>query len=89
MRQILLSPKSDFIFKLIFGDENNSDILADFLMAVLDLPESEYDRITLVDPHLKQMFPGDKLGILDVKLHTKTGKVIDIEIQVLNVAKMS
>jgi predicted transposase/invertase (TIGR01784 family) len=88
MERTLLSPKSDFIFKLIFGDERNVDILQSFLQAVLDLPSAEYQRITIVDPHLKREDEFDKLGILDVKIHTASGHVIDVEIQVENVPNM-
>ncbi|MDR3183566.1 MAG: hypothetical protein LBT89_11740 [Planctomycetaceae bacterium] len=31
---MLLSPKSDIVFKLIFGDQRNADVLAAFLQAV-------------------------------------------------------
>jgi predicted transposase/invertase (TIGR01784 family) len=88
MERTLLSPKSDFIFKLIFGDERNVDILQNFLQAVLDLPVEEYRRITVVDPHLKREDEFDKLGILDVKIHTVSGYVIDVEIQVEDVPNM-
>ena len=47
---VLLPVISDFIFKLIFGDQRNVDILGEFLKAVLDIPDSEYDHITVVDP---------------------------------------
>jgi hypothetical protein len=50
---MLLSPKSDIVFKLIFGDQRNADVLAAFLQAVLDLPAEEYEKIAVVDPHLK------------------------------------
>ncbi|MDR3181695.1 MAG: Rpn family recombination-promoting nuclease/putative transposase, partial [Planctomycetaceae bacterium] len=39
-------------------------------------------------PHLKADWLDDKLGILDVKIHTTTGKVIDVEIQVAPTAPM-
>ncbi|MDR3296054.1 MAG: Rpn family recombination-promoting nuclease/putative transposase [Clostridiales Family XIII bacterium] len=84
----ILSPRSDFIFKRIFGDAKNTDILAAFLRSVLDLPESEYDRLTIIDPHLMRDTADGKLGILDVKLHTKSKKVIDIEIQILETPEM-
>ncbi len=88
MENKILSPKSDLIFKLIFGDNRNIDILADFLQSVLDLPKVEYSHITIVDPHFRQETIDDKLGILDVKLHTKNGKIIDVEIQVSDVPQM-
>ena len=77
----LLPVKSDFVFKLIFGDQRNVDILAAFLRSVLDIPEDEYDRLTIVDPYIKKESDDDKYGILDVKLHTISGNVIHIEIQ--------
>ncbi len=80
MAKKILSAKSDFIFKLIFGDDRNVDILAEFLSAVLDIPKEEYESITIIDPNLRMEFEEDKLGILDVKIHTKSKTVIDIEI---------
>ncbi|GHU75230.1 transposase [Spirochaetia bacterium] len=88
MEQTILSPKSDFIFKLIFGDERNIDILKSFLQAVLDIPPEEYESITIVDPHLKREDGLDKLSILDVKIHTRSGYVIDVEIQLVDVPNM-
>jgi predicted transposase/invertase (TIGR01784 family) len=76
------TPTNDFVFKSIFGDERNTDILADFLQSVLDLPPEEFAQIQIADPHTKREREKDKLGILDVKVRTKTGKLIDIEIQV-------
>lgn len=78
----LLSPKTDVVFKLIFGDQRNTDILSSFLQAVIDLPAEEYEKITVIDPHLKADLLDDKWGVLDVKIQTKIGKKIDVEIQV-------
>ena len=44
----LLPVKSDFVFKLIFGDQRNVDILTAFLKSVLDIPDAEYDRLTML-----------------------------------------
>jgi len=76
-----LSPKSDIVFKLLFGDERSIDFLTDFLKSVLRLPAEDYEDVTIVDPHLLREYRGDKLGILDVKVTTKSKKIIDIEIQ--------
>ena len=78
----ILSPRSDVIFKLFFSDERNIELLTDFLKSVLDIPADDYDEVSITDPHLLREHPSDKLGILDVKLRTKTGKIINIEIQV-------
>jgi len=84
----LLPVKSDFIFKLIFGDQRNVDILAGFLKSVLDIPAEEYDYLTIVDPYLKKESEDDKYGILDVKVHTKSGQVIHAEIQLWPIPEM-
>jgi predicted transposase/invertase (TIGR01784 family) len=78
-----LSPVNDFVFKRIFGDRRNTVILAAFLKAALSLPDTELDHLTIIDPHLKREFPIDKTGILDIKVHTTSGIIINVEIQVL------
>ena len=79
----ILLPKVDVIFKLLFGDKRNIEILIDFLKSILNLSEDEYESITLEDTHLKRETVDDKLGIVDVKLTTKSGKIVHIEMQVL------
>ena len=34
----IAKPKLDLVFKKIFGDVNNSDLLIDFLASILDVP---------------------------------------------------
>jgi len=87
-KMTLLPVKSDFVFKLIFGDQRNVDILAGFLKSVLDIPAEEYDYLTIVDPYLKKESADDKLGILDVRVHTKNGQIIHAEIQVWPIPEM-
>ena len=77
----LLPVKNDFVFKLIFGDQRNVDILSGFLTSVLDIPESEYEQLTITDPHVKKETIDDKYGVLDVKVKTKSGDIVHIEIQ--------
>jgi predicted transposase/invertase (TIGR01784 family) len=79
-KEILL-PKYDVIFKLIFGDPRSIENLTNFLKSVLMIPADEYEEVTIVDPHLLREYLDDKLGILDVKVKTKSGKMIDVEIQ--------
>ncbi|MCL2391712.1 MAG: Rpn family recombination-promoting nuclease/putative transposase [Oscillospiraceae bacterium] len=84
----ILSPKSDIIFKLLFGDERSVEFLTDFLKSVLRIPEDDYGEVIIVNPFLLQDYDGDKLGILDVKIKTKSKKIIDIEIQVKPTSSM-
>jgi predicted transposase/invertase (TIGR01784 family) len=48
---------------------------------VLDLPPEEYKGLEVLDPNLRPENIGEKHCVLDIKLHTRSGKVIDIEIQ--------
>jgi len=82
-RPKILLPKVDVIFKMLFGDKRNDEILVDFLQSVLDLSDDEYEHISLDDTHLKRETIDDKLGIIDVRLTTKTGKIVHIEMQIL------
>jgi predicted transposase/invertase (TIGR01784 family) len=85
----LMLPKIDVAFKLLFGDQRSKNILADFLKAVLPgLAGEEFEELSIVDPHLKREFGGDKLEILDVKVRTARGKSIDIEIQICAMPEM-
>jgi predicted transposase/invertase (TIGR01784 family) len=88
MYKSILSPKSDTIFKLIFGEQKNVDILASFLQAVLDLPEEEYAELFIVNPNIERKSPKDKLSIVDVMIKTKTGKTVEVEIQKLAIPEM-
>ncbi len=78
----ILSPKNDFVFKQIFGDAKNIDPLAAFLQAALELPEEEFADLAIVDPNLNSEYDGDKHCILDVRIKTRSGREIDVEIQV-------
>ena len=62
--------------------------LTGFLKSVLDIPDKEYDRLTIVDPHVKKESENDKYGILDVKVHTKNGRVVHVEVQLWFIPEM-
>lgn len=76
----LMSPKNDFAFKMLFGDERNKDILIAFLNSVLN---EELEGIELLNTELKKEHIEDRKGILDVRAVNKKGIQIDIEIQLL------
>ena len=84
----ILPPRMDFVFKRLFGDERNKDILALFLKAVLGLEDEEFKELQLLNTELKKEYIEDKYGILDVKVITANGTQIDIEIQLHNKADM-
>jgi predicted transposase/invertase (TIGR01784 family) len=80
-QRLFIAPIRDFIFKQLFGDRNNTAPLVSFLLSVLDLPRAEYEHIELADPELQREYAADKLSVIDLKLYTTSGRVIDIEIQ--------
>jgi predicted transposase/invertase (TIGR01784 family) len=45
-------------------------------------PEDDYDKLTVVNPNLKRNFKDGKEGIVDLKLTTKSGRIIHVELQV-------
>jgi predicted transposase/invertase (TIGR01784 family) len=82
MANKFLSPLLDFVFKHILGNPLNIDLMADFLQSVLHLPVDELATLTISDPFLNRFWKRDKLGIVDILVKTKGGKVISVEIQV-------
>jgi predicted transposase/invertase (TIGR01784 family) len=78
----ILPPTNDWVFKILFGDARYIRLLIALLKAYLKLPEEEYEGLILLDTYLKPEFKDDKMGILDVKLRTRYGTIIEIEIQV-------
>jgi predicted transposase/invertase (TIGR01784 family) len=82
MKEKMISPLSDYVFSEIFGNQKNIDITKNFLKTLLDIPEDEYDKLTVVSPKLRKVFKTEKSGVVDLKLNTKSGKIIHIELQV-------
>ena len=88
MPRSFLSPRNDAVFKRLFGDIRDTGPLADFLGSALDLPPEEFLNIELIDPHLNGDELDDKQGILDIRARTASGKMIDIEIQLVEQPQM-
>ncbi|MDR0311218.1 MAG: Rpn family recombination-promoting nuclease/putative transposase [Acidobacteriota bacterium] len=75
MSESILPPKSNTVFQLLFGDQRNIELLADFLKAVLDIPKDEYKDIVIVNPYLPREYPDKKLGIVDLRVTTRSGQI--------------
>ncbi len=81
-----LDVRTDFAFKKVFGSEQSTAILIDFLNAVLEYPpELAIEDLTIVDPYQIPMLKGMKDTYVDVKARLANGKQVIIEMQVLNV----
>lgn len=86
MRPVFADPKTDFVFKRIFGTEDHKDLLVALLNNLLELDEAHH----IVDV---QFLPADqrppvqelKYSIVDVKCIDAAGTTYVVEMQVLQV----
>ncbi len=79
----LLSPKVDFVFKRIFGNEKHPEILISFLNAVMK-PKDLIESVQIKNSDIEKEHIEDKYSRLDIKAITNKGEYINIEIQVKN-----
>jgi predicted transposase/invertase (TIGR01784 family) len=81
----LLDPKVDFVFKRIFGSEENKDVLLAFLNESLkETEERRLTQIILVNTFIDKNAVKDKLSILDIRALTNDNKQINLEIQLFD-----
>ncbi|MDD9265786.1 Rpn family recombination-promoting nuclease/putative transposase [Paenibacillus sp. GCM10023248] len=81
----LLDPKNDFVFKRIFGSEENKDVLLAFLNRTFqEAGEPQLSEIILMNPYTDKDSPQDKQSIFDIQAKTAEGKLINIEMQLFN-----
>lgn len=77
----ILSPKVDFVFKRIFGNENNPRILISFLNAVIK-PKDLIETVQIMNNDIDKESIEDKFSRLDIKAKTNKNELINIEIQI-------
>lgn len=82
MNQIA-KPKLDLVFKKIFGDVNNTDLLIDFLASVLDFQIDSIKKVEIIDNEIIPNTIEKKFSRLDLLLQIND-KYINIEIQINN-----
>lgn len=82
----LLEPSVDFVFKQIFGSEENKDeVLLNFINEALKETEPKpFVNLTLLNPQLDKNALTDKQSVLDVRALNEDGKQVNLEIQVTN-----
>lgn len=83
-----IDPKVDYVFKKLFGSEANKSLLIDLLNAVLveSIPEP-LDDIQILNPFNDKDSLDDKLSILDIKARDRTGRLYNIEMQMVDYAE--
>ncbi|ONI48333.1 hypothetical protein AN643_01950 [Candidatus Epulonipiscioides saccharophilum] len=83
----LLSPTIDFIFKKIFGDEHNKELLIDFLNATLRY-ETPIVDLKYEDTVMKKEYIDNKYSILDIRATLSNKVKVNVEIQVADTDNM-
>ena len=70
---------NDFIFKIVFGKEENKGMLIDLLKGILNINIKEIEVKAEVD--LERELIENKEGILDIEAIIDNGTTVDIEMQ--------
>ena len=81
----ILPLSNDFVFKRIFGRDGNQKILKSLLEAILKI---KIQKVVLKNPEMPKATIDEKLSILDIKAEINENTIVDIEIQVGNVAAL-
>lgn len=86
MRPTFADPKTDFVFKRIFGTETHKSLLISLLNDLLARdPAHRITDLTYLPAELKPPVPELKASIVDVKCQDASGTLFVVEMQVLNV----
>lgn len=75
-----IHPTVDFVFKLIFGDPRNVDLLIHLLNSILEL-DSPIVHVVIQNPFNEKTFRDAKLSIVDIKARDENGIWFTIEMQ--------
>ena len=86
MRPVFADPKTDFVFKRIFGNEEHKESLVGLLNGLLELDDTHrIVDVTLLPPEQRPAVSELKYSIVDVKCRDARGVTYVVEMQVLNV----
>ncbi len=73
--------KLDIIFKRIFGNENNEDVISAFLSDLLEIPRDSIKAVYINNVELTPEYFEQKFSRLDLKLNVDD-RIVNIEMQV-------
>jgi predicted transposase/invertase (TIGR01784 family) len=77
-----IDPKVDCVFKALLGTEKNSNLLINFINAILSEElNNPIEKVDIINPYNEKEFIDDKLSIVDVKANDAFGHIYQIEIQ--------
>ena len=80
-----IDPKVDCVFKALLGAPENSNLLVNFLNAMLsEHLEHPILQVEILNPYNEREYFNDKLSIVDIKAQDTERQVFQIEIQLSN-----
>lgn len=79
--QPIVKLKLDVIFKRVFGNENNKDIIAAFLSALLEIPRNSIEEIYIDNVEMAPEYLHQKFSRLDLRLEVD-GRIVNVEMQI-------
>ncbi len=80
-----LNPKSDIVFKKVFGSAAHTDILINFLNSILERPEGQkIVKVVITDPYNHPETINLKSSIVDIACTDQKNTHYIVEMQVLN-----
>jgi len=86
MRPVFADPKTDFVFKKLFGTEDHKDLLIALLNALLHLTGARaITAVTFLREEERPAVAELKFSVVDVKCRDARGVTFVVEMQVLNV----
>src|SRR5882672_3344058 len=86
MRPVFADPRTDFVFKRIFGSEVHKPLLIELLNALLELSaDHRIVDLKYLSPEQRVPVVELKMSVVDVKCFDERGRHYVVEMQVLNV----
>ena len=80
MRPVFADPKTDFVFKKLFGTEEHKHLLIALLNALLELPpERAVVEVTFLREEERPRVEELKFSVVDVKVRDARGTVFVVE----------
>lgn len=83
MSKDMLSAKYDIVFKKMFSDVNNADLLKHFLSNMLALPIDSIKEVTVTNPEIIPESLNEKFGQMDIRLKLNDS-IVNVEMQISN-----
>ena len=81
MGRNIVKAKLDVIFKRLFADEDNLDLLHDFLSSLLEIPHDSITNIVVQNPEIMPESVSGKFSRMDLKL-TVNDSLVNVEMQI-------